>query len=160
MNQIKPNAFYISNYHKNHLLTEFYLDSVRRSLLYLNSDYPDFIEWFNIKVVPNLSSEREIIITTCDKYISGIAILKQNAQESKICTLRVVPRFQSMGIGSFLLELSMKKLNTIYPYITIPSYKLPEFQNIFAKYGFKKEDEVRGLYHSNVSELCFNHSWI
>ena len=84
-------------------------------------EYNNFEEWFSQLFISDilLKNDREIIICECDYQLAGVAILKNDDIEKKICTLRVAKRFQKQGIGQHLMELSFEWLNDDKPLITI-----------------------------------------
>ena len=68
-------------------------------------EYNNFEEWFSQLFISDilLKNDREIIICECDYQLAGVAILKNDDIEKKICTLRVAKRFQKQGIGQHLM---------------------------------------------------------
>ena len=85
---------------------------INKKLVY---EYNNFEEWFSQLFISDilLKNDREIIICECDYQLAGVAILKNDDIEKKICTLRVAKRFQKQGIGQHLMELSFEWLNVI-----------------------------------------------
>lgn len=103
-------------------------------------DYPKYKEWYHIKQLPetingsqknilfirNPKNEKEIIAMTC---------LKKTKEEQKICTIYVTDKFRRLGIGTAMIEESMKWLGTTTPLITFPDCKLEQFRPFIKKYG-------------------------
>ena len=82
--------------------------------------------------------------------------MKYDGYEKKICTLRVAPDYQGLGIGSKLLEISFDIFNDDKPLITIHISKYHEFKKLFEKYNFSLEQQIQGYYGLLRSELSFN----
>lgn len=65
--------------------------------------------------------------------IISMACLKKDKEEQKICTLYVSDECRGLGIGTSIIEESMKWLGTIKPLITSADYKLDMFKPIIEK---------------------------
>ena len=85
-----------------------------------------------------------------------MACLKKDEEEQKICTLYVLDKYRKLGIGTAIIEESMKWLGTTKPFITLRDYKLEMFMPIINKYDWKLTEIVSGLYNDKLQELCFN----
>ena len=123
-------------------------------------EYNNFEEWFSQLFISDilLKNDREIIICECDYQLAGVAILKNDDIEKKICTLRVAKRFQKQGIGQHLMELSFEWLNDDKPLITIHNSKKHEFNKLFKRYNFELEEKKWGYYRLFRTELVYNGS--
>lgn len=76
----------------------------------LCSEYSNFRQWYHDTVVPGLANgERLIYAVTDNEAIVAVLILK-NADEKKICTLRVAENHRHQGIASMLLALAFREL--------------------------------------------------
>lgn len=65
----------------------------------LDNEYSNFSKWYYSTVVPGLASENRIIYTVLDDgKIVAVLILK-DADEKKICTLRVAEHYRCQGIA-------------------------------------------------------------
>lgn len=136
---------------------DFYIDSARRTLAQLSSNYPGVQEWFNFKVIPGLSNgTRDILLITHKNDIAALSIFKNDFSEKKICTIRVVPKYQHMGLGSIIVETGMEYLNTRYPLITVPENKMVQFNKLFNKYDFHIHDVKSNVYIPESREYYFN----
>ena len=127
-------------------------------LFILNFEYPNFKKWYKSLYTKDdfLKEDREIVLCKkCDEII-GVMILKQDDNEKKICSLRVAPKYQRLGIGSSLLEKSFDYFNDDKPLITIHISKYHEFKKLFERYGFSLEQEAQGYYGLLRSELSYN----
>lgn len=127
-------------------------------LFILNFEYPNFKKWYrSLYTIDGLLKEnREIVLCKkCDEIL-GVMILKQDENEKKICSLRVAPMYQRLGIGSSLLEKSFEFFNDDKPLITIHISKYYEFKKLFERYSFSLEQQVQGYYGLLRSELSYN----
>lgn len=153
----------LSTFQKN-----MYYPNCRSFLCKLNREYPFFEQWFNglFVRVPELRQDREILLCVDNCKIVGIAILKKNAEEKKICTLRVEKQYQKMSIGKTLMEMSFEWLETDKPLVTVQKSRSKEFEKLFKYYDFQLDDEKRGYYKPFSTELIYNgelpgkHIWL
>lgn len=123
----------------------------------LNYGYPGFEWWFWEKVVRGVESGSRSIISMRNRdAIIGLAIVKYELEEHKICTLRVHPSFRGKGMGSRLLEKSCRMLGTDKPLITVSRDNLKYFEAIFAKYRFELCQKLNGYYRKDSIEYVFN----
>lgn len=130
---------------------------IKQDLYFFQKNYPDFQEWFKNKVIPGLyASERTIIIETRHSQIAGLAILKHNSNERKICTLRIKPEFENLGMGIKLFENSFEILKTEAPLLSVSDSNILKFERIFRYFGFIHEKTYNGLYLPRRKELSFN----
>ena len=85
--------------------------------------------------------------------VAGLAILKKDKIESKICTLMISEEYQKKGYSKDLLEMSFEYLGTDKPLITIPSNRIDEFKSIINAYDWKESCKT-DIYLSE--EIVFN----
>ena len=127
---------------------------------FINNDYPDYKNWCFTKQLPGIiKNERNILFARNPENkeeIIAIACLKKAKEEQKICTLYVSDNARGLGIGSAIIEESMKWLGTTKPFITFPDYKLDMFKPFIEKYAWNLTEKVYGLYKDKTEELCFN----
>ena len=135
-----------------------YILSVYRFVKILNIEYPDFDNWFYslFENAYQLKKEREIIICIIEQEIAGLAIIKNTADERKICTLRVGKKYQHNGIGRHLMEMCFELLGNEKPMITMHKSKYPQFSPLLNYYGFDLEQKYRHYYSIFSTELVFN----
>ena len=88
--------------------------------------------------------------------IIGLVNLLKDGNEKKICTLYVKPEYQGHGIGSMLVEESMKWLNTKYPIISFTKERYCAYSPLIKKYNWKLKRKIKGFYKEGVEELFFN----
>ena len=123
----------------------------------LSGYYPGFDEWLNKKVLPGLiSGERSILLECRRGDLSGLAIVKDDESEQKLCCLRVLPRYQGTGIGLKLFERSFEVLNNDSPLLSIAEEQLVVFRKIFQYYGFEIAKIYPDYYRPFKAELSFN----
>lgn len=133
------------------------MGDVKLFLSSMSALYPDFDTWYEGKVLPGLSTgERSLLIERRSGMVAGIAILKRDAHESKLCCLRVAPQFANAGIGVRLFEQSMDVLDTRHPLLTVAEDRLAHFERLFQHFGYQVAQEYPDLYRPRVSEIAFN----
>lgn len=121
-------------------------------------DYPKHFEWYWAKEIPRVfNGTGEVIICTVGNKVAGVAFLKKDDTESKICTFFVVESYRGKHIATKMLEQAYKYLGTTKPLITIADYKLPMFENIIKKYRWELTQTMEKGYYNNTScELVYN----
>ncbi|MDK0862300.1 hypothetical protein P5F16_01130 [Clostridium perfringens] len=131
----------------------------------LSSNYPNFKEWFDYIVRPEVDlrdGRREIIIAFSkidgnDKsIITGIAIVKKDKFEKKICAIRINEKYRSLGIGKGLFEACFEYLGTSNPMITIAEDKVEIFEKYIKMYNFKLEEVLENYYINGSNEYIYN----
>lgn len=135
------------------------INHVFNHLKLLTSYYPNFDSWLENKVFMGLyKNERQIILEWREDLLAGIAIVKNDGFEKKICCLRVQPEFQNKGLGIKLFEKSMSLLETDKPLLSISDnhVNLDNYLKIFQYFGFKQSAIYPDLYMKNATELAFN----
>lgn len=132
-----------------------YYELIYQFVKRLSWEYPDFLQWYEKLFTNNkdISPEREIIVCESNFTIVGLAILKSDEQEKKICTLRVDKKFQRQGIGTNLVRMSLEWLEEDYPIITMHKSKQNQFASLLNYYGFKLE-QTQPHYYSIFSTEC------
>ncbi len=135
-----------------------YYNEIRNFVKRIAWEYNGFWSWYDKLFLPNLELDRtrEIIICQSEFQMAGIAILKKDIDEQKICTLRVAKAFQRRGIGKELMELSMEWLQSDKPLITVHKSRNNEFRSLFSYYGFVLEEQQKHYYHLFNTELVYN----
>ena len=121
---------------------------------YNHKQYQDYLKWYYSKSIPRvLNGTGEIVFYLDGLTIAGVAILKKDKIESKICTLMISEEYQKRGYSKELLEESFAYLETDKPLITIPSNRLDEFKSIINAYDWKESCKT-DIYLSE--EIIFN----
>lgn len=136
------------------------IKTIESTLMFLRSDYPNFISWFRTRVKSGLKKgSRKIYIAVPSENpgkIAGILILKDESYEKKICTLCVLKEYQCRGIGSALLQQSINTLNISKPLITVSSRYIEEFRSLLNKFEFDLFQKYPGYYLPECIEYSFN----
>jgi GNAT superfamily N-acetyltransferase len=133
------------------------LPKVFQHLSELSGYYPAFDEWLDKKVLPGLiTGERSIILEYRSSDLSGLAIVKNDEVEQKLCCLRVLPAYQGTGVGLKLFERSFEVLNNESPLLSIAEEQIAVFQKLFKYYGFEIAKIYPDYYRPCKAELSFN----
>lgn len=137
---------------------QIYHKSIYNFIRRLAWEYPGFKHWYDslFKETKELHPEREILICEKNFTLAGVAILKSDADEQKICTLRVAKRFQRQGIGHELMRQSLEWLQNDRPLITLHKTKQYEFSSLLKYYGFQLDQEQWNYYNIFSTELVYN----
>lgn len=121
---------------------------------YNHKQYQEYLKWYYTKNIPRvLNGTGEIIFYLDGLTVAGLAILKKDPDEAKICTLMITEEYRKNGYSKELLESSFEFLGTDKPLITIPSNRIEEFQGIITSYNWQ-ETEKTDIYLSQ--EIIFN----
>ena len=139
-------------------LKKIYQCEIYRFLCRLVFEYQGFQAWYQGLYTEDfeLKYNREIIICEDQFRIVGVAIIKNDLQEKKICTLRVAREYQHQGIGHNLVEMCMRQLHTDKPMITLHKSKLNQFEKLLRYYNFELEQTQKHYYSIFSTELVFN----
>lgn len=123
----------------------------------LKTWYPEFPQWYaRLFVGDDLVAGREIFLCMVAGKIAGAIILKKSDVEKKICTIRVAPQYQHLGIGTKLMESGICWLSCEKPLITVNEKAFPQYEKLFSKFGFVKTQERRGYYVPRLMEYVYN----
>ncbi len=121
--------------------------------------YPEFYSWYFGRFVQGLrEGTRRIIVSYVNGGISGVALIKNDGAEKKICCVKVNDKYKKRGIGIRLFGKCFELLDTTKPMITVADERLNSFSKIFEYYGFKLEEIQKGYYRENSNEYVFNGS--
>ncbi|MDW6021652.1 GNAT family N-acetyltransferase [Mesorhizobium sp. BAC0120] len=121
--------------------------------------YPDIEDWFALKVIPGLADgTRRILIDRDVNSVRGLAILKKEADERKICTLWVHPNQRKHGLGQRLIDESITWLECKKPTLTVPEEAIADFHGLLARNGFELRQHAIDYYRPGVCEFVYNGS--
>ena len=123
-----------------------------------NDTYPDWDNWFFHKFISGLKNgSRKMVVAynNLDKPL-GIALLKDTAEEKKICCLFVREDCRKSGIAKNLLKKSFAVLKTDKPLLTVSDKHLAELQKLLDKNNFTFSYKKKGAYKENNTENYFN----
>ena len=136
------------------------LYAIGETMNFLKKDYPRFYDWFTSKVIPGIkTSERQIYIASPSDNpgcIAGVMILKDTAQEKKICSLYVAEEYRSNKLGTKFLSLATEVLKTEKPVITVSSTRIDAFSGLFKKFGYLLYECYPKYYSTDTNELSYN----
>ena len=156
MNDMK--IYTLSSFINNHKLFEKYAHIVYSVTDFISKDYPNHFEWYWSKEIPRVfNGTGEIIICTINNEVAGVACLKKDNFESKICTFLVLEGYRGKHVATEMLKHAFKYLDTTKPLITIADYKLSMFEPIIKKYNWKLNQTMsKGYYNPFSCELVYN----
>lgn len=137
---------------KRHL----FYDDIRAFLNDLSCNYPYFDEWLEHCFEEVESGKRSIVVCDVKGATAGVAILKDEEKEKKICTFRVDKNYRHIGVGSLLLDESRRILGEDFPLITVSDEHINDFMGFLTQYGFKLHDKKKSLYRQDHYEFFFN----
>ncbi|MBG0801484.1 GNAT family N-acetyltransferase [Methylocystis sp. H4A] len=119
--------------------------------------YPGFENWYHTQVMPGLRlGTREAFLSYRENFLAGVAIVKRDPSETKLCTLWVVPEFRGLGIGRTLAASAFEWLGTNRPLFTVPEERIGEFDKLVSAWHFKRTQVIEGVYRSGKLEHVFN----
>ncbi|MFV8671605.1 GNAT family N-acetyltransferase [Ralstonia pseudosolanacearum] len=124
----------------------------------LKDFYPSFDVWFSERVLPGLSTgDRSILVEYRQGGLAGLAILKDDGMEKKLCCLRVLPGFQNVhGLGVRMFQRAFESLETERPLLSVAEERRPTFQRLFDYFDFELAEEYPSAYRIGRSEFAFN----
>lgn len=122
----------------------------------LCGEYSNFREWYYKKVVSGLASKERLIYAVMDNETIAAVLILKDADEKKICTLRVAENYRNQGIATALLKVAFKELQCARPIITVSSYHIDEFKSLLEKNGFVLYKEYMDYYKQGIVEYAFN----
>lgn len=171
--KIRKNSFFRVSQIEPEILRYFMINEVgekAKEKLYnylrdLAESYPKFDEWFFNTVIPELemkNGEREIIIVISElegskrAVLTGIAILKKQQFEKKICTFRIHEDYRNQGIGTLLFEECFEYLGTRKPIITISQDRKAMFDNHIKGFEFEEMQVLKDYYKNGTDEYVYN----
>lgn len=121
---------------------------------YNHEQYPDYLKWYYNTNIPRIiTGTGEIIFYLDGLTVAGLAILKKDELESKICTLLINEEYRKKGYSKSLLESSFDYLGTDKPLITIPTKRIEEFTSIIKAYNWQESLKTNEYY---TEEIIFN----
>lgn len=123
----------------------------------LEALYPTFRNWYFGKVLPGLTTgTRELIVAGPPDTPTGVAIVKREIAETKICTVWVAEDQREAGIGRELLERAIDVSGVALPLFSVPAERHEAFKPLLRRFGFAETARITSLYRSGVVEHVFN----
>lgn len=137
--------------------------------------YPGHFAWIDEKFLPNLHNRTRGYSFSVDYgspvrvqnrlhkgqmldsyHLSGCSLLKNTADEKKICCLFVDPAYRNQGIASQLIKNSFEILRTDKPLMTVSEHNLPQLQKLIDRFGFELTSIKDSVYLPGVREFYYN----
>ncbi len=141
-----------SSYHPEH-------EALYQEMLDMTSviTYPGHEKWYRETFLPGLKKgERMYVVATDDGgKLAGCVLIKNTADEKKICTLFVDPDFRKRGVARELMEASLKELGE-HPLITVSSRNLNQLNPLLKHFRFHLSASRQGAYGKGDTEYYFN----
>ncbi|MBY5817060.1 GNAT family N-acetyltransferase [Rhizobium leguminosarum] len=119
--------------------------------------YPDIDDWFAAKVIPGMfNGTRRIIAKSDGESIHGLAILKKDLVEQKICTLWVHPSQRGFGLGQRLIDEATEWLGCKQPILSVPQEVNAHFNRLLTRNGFELRQRILNAYRPGTYEFVYN----
>ena len=117
--------------------------------------YPGFEKWYKNVFLPGLfTGERSYITAEVGEKLVGCALIKNTAQEKKICTVFVDSKYRRRGIGGKLFEKALKTLGNKAK-LSVSEESLSKLTPLLNKFNFHLLETKRGVYRQGKNELYF-----
>jgi len=123
----------------------------------LSSLYPDFSNWYFDKVIPGvINGDDEVILIEKNNEIAGISIIK-SGDEKKLRCVRISEKYQKTGMGLYLIDESLKRLDCAKPIVSVAQEMINEYSRIFInRYDFDISFVYKDIYRKGKLEYEFN----
>lgn len=113
--------------------------------------YADFNTWF-FKNYKNPTKERKVYTAVNENELVGVCLVKENKEETKICTLFVKEKARRSRVASDLISVALKEMPNAKSVVASCNKSLEgSVGNFLVKMGFEKIKEVSG--ESSLSEI-------
>ncbi len=124
----------------------------------IKKTYPEYGKWLKEKFFPGLKDGSRKLIIAKDETgrLAGAILLKNTAEEKKICSLFVRKECRGLGIAGKLMQESFKVLRTDRPLLSVADKNYPQIQKLLNLYHFKFSYRKRGAYMAENTEYYFN----
>lgn len=124
----------------------------------INNTYAKHSKWLSQKFFPDLKdgSRKMIIALDAHKRLAGVALLKDTAEEKKLCCLFIREDCRGYGIASSLIQESLKVLKTDKPLLSISDKNFPQLKRLVELNKFKFSYRKKNAYSINDTEYYFN----
>ena len=130
--------------------------SLFRALHDVSHLYPGFEGWLTFKFLRDLpKGRRKLLVAHNGDAVIGWSLLKQDAEESKICTFYIAEECRGLGIGQELMNKSVQALDSRETFITVSDERLEELSPLLKSKGFTLSSSVPNMYRKGSTE----HIW-
>jgi GNAT superfamily N-acetyltransferase len=102
------------------------------------------------------SHERKILVAHDGGSMSGLALLKDTADEKKICTFFILPEYRGQNLGKELMQRSLRELAERDISITVAEERREELSPILVANGFTLEKKVVNHYRKERTEFFYS----
>lgn len=127
---------------------------------FLEKDYPTYKNWYFGKPLKDANNEERntlFVRSLLDSNkIIAVAILEKDDKFKQISTLYVDEENRNKGIGTALINESLKWLETDKPLVTMQEFRYESFAPIIKKYDWKLVDITKINYKNRGNDLYFN----
>lgn len=123
----------------------------------ISNTYAEYEEWYRNVFIEGLKVRERMCIIAQDENenLAGCVLIKNTAEEKKICALFVAPAYRKRGLGTQLIDASLKELGE-HPLITVSSRNMFQLKPLLDKMGFHMSGKKKGEYGKNDTEFYFN----
>lgn len=131
--------------------------SLKHLLQPVSPMYPNFDAWLNFTFRRSLTSgKRKIVTAYYGSELAGIALLKSDLSERKICTFYISESFRELGIGQKLLDVAIDTLDSSDSFITVSEERDSGLSPLLRSKGFKLVSSVPKLYRPDSTEHFYS----
>lgn len=124
----------------------------------INATYSKHSTWLKEKFFPGLKdgSRKMVIALDEKKQLAGVALLKDTAEEKKLCCLFVRKDCRGYGIASSLMQKTFQLLKTNKPVVSVSDKNYPQLKKLLEINEFKFSYRKNGAYEKDTTEYYFN----
>lgn len=124
---------------------------------HLDDFYPNFTHWYFNRAVPGMMTGDDRLIIAEDAGIVGMALVKKNPLENKLRCVRVLPSYQSRGVGLHLIDRALRTLDDPLPACSVSEEMIDDFARILVnRFEFNLNWVDKGAYRPGKLEYIFN----
>lgn len=107
-------------------------------------EYPNFIDWFNQKLIPGISTnERNIIVILKNDKVIGFVNLTKKNKEKKISNLYIKSIFKYKQYFNVIIDKSLEWLDTDKPIIILSKNQLGRCWNYLLDRNWQITDRTK-----------------
>lgn len=126
------------------ITNEKYKYDLKKLIEIVDDKYPGIDKWFEKKVMSGLKEkERFAYLVYHKEHPIGSAIIKKG-EDTKLCSMRINPKYENKGIGSLLFSLMGKEIKNYAGQIhfTAPESTYIKYKSFFDNWSFKCSGEA------------------
>lgn len=152
------NYYLLSTLKENKILFNKLVSEILNVTIPVKKQYPNYKNWFLNTHIPNIGINRETVVALINNNIVGVANLKFDNTEKKLCTLYIKEGFRFNKIGTELLNMSFEILGTNKPVITISDDVIFHLRKFILKNNWELSQKLDNFYSYDHNEYVFNGS--